>query len=78
MVFHDALHFLGMAGSVFCILGKKNVHFVAVILMDCHSHAETLVKLLPVMGVGGIFLLILGGVLYTAGGYVYTTEEPNP
>lgn len=30
------------------------------------------------MGAGGIFLLILGGVIYTAGGYVYTTEQPNP
>jgi hemolysin III len=34
--------------------------------------------LLPVMGLGGLFLLVFGGVLYTAGGYVYTMEQPNP
>jgi len=34
--------------------------------------------LLPVLGAGGFTLLLLGGVLYTVGGYIYTTEEPNP
>jgi hemolysin III len=34
--------------------------------------------LLPVLGFGGFFLFLLGGVVYTAGGYVYTMEEPNP
>jgi hemolysin III len=31
-----------------------------------------------VMGLGGVSLLVIGGILYTAGGYVYVTESPNP
>lgn len=34
--------------------------------------------LLPVIGFGGLFLFILGGLAYTLGGYVYTSEQPNP
>lgn len=34
--------------------------------------------LLPVVGVGGMALFILGGLFYTCGGWVYTKEEPNP
>ena len=34
--------------------------------------------LLRVLGWGGFLLFLLGGVLYTAGGYVYTVERPNP
>ena len=34
--------------------------------------------LYPFIGFSGIFLLTLGGVFFTAGGYVYSTEEPNP
>jgi hemolysin III len=34
--------------------------------------------LIPVLGWSGFGLFLLGGVLYTAGGYVYTTEKPNP
>lgn len=36
------------------------------------------VWLLPVMGWGGVAWMIVGGVWYTVGGYVYTTEQPNP
>lgn len=36
------------------------------------------VWLLPVMGWGGVGWMILGGVFYTVGGYIYTTEQPNP
>lgn len=32
----------------------------------------------PVMGMGGVGLMILGGVLYTIGGIIYSTEQPNP
>lgn len=30
------------------------------------------------IGMGGLSLFILGGVSYTAGGYIYATEQPNP
>ena len=35
-------------------------------------------KLIPALGYNGFGLFLLGGVLYTAGGYVYTVEAPNP
>lgn len=34
--------------------------------------------LIPVLGWGGFGLFLLGGVLYTVGGYVFTMEYPNP
>ena len=34
--------------------------------------------LVPVLTWGGSLLMILGGVLYTVGGYIYSTEQPNP
>jgi len=34
--------------------------------------------LIPVLGWDGFGLFLFGGILYSAGGYVYTTEEPNP
>jgi len=34
--------------------------------------------LYAVIGSGGMALFILGGVFYTSGGYVYTSEKPNP
>jgi len=34
--------------------------------------------LVPVLGWGGFGLFLLGGILYTAGGYVFTVESPNP
>mmetsp|Transcript_5369 Transcript_5369/g.12201 ORF Transcript_5369/g.12201 Transcript_5369/m.12201 type:complete len:282 (-) Transcript_5369:265-1110(-) len=34
--------------------------------------------LLPEIGVGGLEVFFLGGVAYTVGGVVYTTERPNP
>lgn len=34
--------------------------------------------LLPVMGWGGVGLMVFGGVLYTIGGIIYSTEHPNP
>jgi hemolysin III len=34
--------------------------------------------LVPMLGWTGFGLFIFGGVLYTAGGYVYTVEHPNP
>ena len=34
-------------------------------------------RLLPEIGWGGLGVFILGGVSYTVGGYVYTTERPN-
>jgi len=34
--------------------------------------------LIPVIGWDGFGLFFLGGFLYTVGGYVYTTEQPNP
>lgn len=36
------------------------------------------VWLAPVMGAGGIAMFVLGGLWYTVGGYIYTTEQPNP
>jgi hemolysin III len=36
------------------------------------------VWLLPVMGWGGVGFMVGGGVLYTIGGVIYTTEQPNP
>ena len=32
----------------------------------------------PVMGFGGLFFMLFGGVLYLVGGIVYATEQPNP
>lgn len=34
--------------------------------------------LLPALGRNGFGLFLLGGVCYTGGGYIYTTEKPNP
>ena len=34
--------------------------------------------LIPVMGWGGCLWLLLGGVFYTVGGYIFTMERPNP
>jgi hemolysin III len=34
--------------------------------------------LIPVLGWSGFALFLCGGVVYTIGGYVYTTEQPNP
>jgi hemolysin III len=34
--------------------------------------------LIPVLGFTGMLWMLLGGIFYTAGGYVYTTEQPNP
>ena len=34
--------------------------------------------LLPVLGLSGFGLFLFGGVCYTVGGYVYSTETPNP
>mmetsp|Transcript_16185 Transcript_16185/g.33214 ORF Transcript_16185/g.33214 Transcript_16185/m.33214 type:complete len:267 (-) Transcript_16185:406-1206(-) len=34
--------------------------------------------LLPVVGWRGLSLFIIGGLFYTGGGYIYTTEQPNP
>ena len=34
--------------------------------------------LVPVLGWSGFGLFLLGGIFYTAGGYVYTMEQPNP
>jgi len=34
--------------------------------------------LLAVVGIGGMALFIIGGLCYTIGGYIYTTEHPNP
>lgn len=34
--------------------------------------------LVPVLGWDGYSLFVLGGVFYTIGGWVYTTEQPNP
>lgn len=34
--------------------------------------------LYPVIGYGGMFIFVLGGVFYTGGGYVYVSERPNP
>ena len=34
--------------------------------------------LFPEIGWSGLFVFILGGVCYTVGGYIYTTEQPNP
>ena len=49
-----------------------------VLLWFCRLTFFSFSQLLPKLGGFGIFLLILGGVLYTAGGYVYVTEQPNP
>jgi hemolysin III len=32
----------------------------------------------PFLGNGGLTLLIVGGFFYTVGGYIYSTEYPNP
>lgn len=34
--------------------------------------------LIPMIGMGGMVVFIMGGIWYTAGGYVYTSEQPNP
>lgn len=34
--------------------------------------------LLPVLGVDGFALFILGGIIYSGGGYVFVCETPNP
>ena len=34
--------------------------------------------LIPVLGYAGMGLFLFGGVLYTVGGVVYTSEKPNP
>ncbi|KAL7576875.1 hypothetical protein ACA910_006641 [Epithemia clementina (nom. ined.)] len=34
--------------------------------------------LIPYLGFGGMALLVLGGVFFTVGGYVFYTEQPNP
>jgi hemolysin III len=34
--------------------------------------------LIPVIGVSGMFWMLLGGIFYSGGGWVYTTERPNP
>lgn len=34
--------------------------------------------ILPMIGMGGLVVFIVGGVFFTAGGYVYTVEHPNP
>jgi hemolysin III len=34
--------------------------------------------LIAVLGWNGFGLFLLGGIFYTVGGYVYTTEQPNP
>lgn len=34
--------------------------------------------LVPAMGWGGVLLLLLGGIFYTVGGYIFSTERPNP
>lgn len=34
--------------------------------------------LLPYIHVGGMMLFFCGGLAYTIGGYIYTTEKPNP
>ena len=34
--------------------------------------------LIPVLGYDGFALFLLGGIIYTAGGVVFTTERPNP
>lgn len=34
--------------------------------------------LITVMTISGVMWLLLGGIFYTVGGYVFTTENPNP
>ena len=34
--------------------------------------------LLPIIGLEGLGVFLLGGVAFTIGGYVYTAERPNP
>lgn len=34
--------------------------------------------LVLVIGLGGFAVFLIGGIWYTAGGYVYTSEHPNP
>ena len=34
--------------------------------------------LIPYLGVGGMLLLVVGGLFFTLGGYIFTTEQPNP
>lgn len=34
--------------------------------------------LVPYLQIGGLALLILGGVFFTVGGYIFYTEQPNP
>mmetsp|Transcript_8365 Transcript_8365/g.12224 ORF Transcript_8365/g.12224 Transcript_8365/m.12224 type:complete len:297 (+) Transcript_8365:48-938(+) len=34
--------------------------------------------IIPYIGLSGLFVFVLGGVCYTVGGYVYSSEQPNP
>ena len=34
--------------------------------------------LVPALGLAGLSVFVMGGIFYTAGGYVYVTEVPNP
>lgn len=34
--------------------------------------------LLPIIGISGLIVFFLGGVAFTVGGVVYTSEQPNP
>ncbi|KAL7457798.1 hypothetical protein ACHAWC_009392 [Mediolabrus comicus] len=36
------------------------------------------VYIIPNIGFGGLVVFIIGGICYTVGGYIYTTEQPNP
>lgn len=34
--------------------------------------------IIPYIGLSGLVVFMLGGVCYTVGGYIYTSEKPNP
>mmetsp|Transcript_8289 Transcript_8289/g.16507 ORF Transcript_8289/g.16507 Transcript_8289/m.16507 type:complete len:283 (-) Transcript_8289:281-1129(-) len=34
--------------------------------------------LIPMIGMGGMVVFVMGGIWYTVGGYIYTSEQPNP
>ncbi len=34
--------------------------------------------IVPFIGISGLFVFMLGGVCYTVGGYIYSSEQPNP
>eukprot|EP01082_Thalassiosira_pseudonana_P010562 g9163.t1 g9163 contig36:27530-28342(+) len=40
--------------------------------------AFLMIWIAPAIGLGGLAVFILGGLFFTVGGYVYTTEHPNP